>query len=114
MNEYGLFFDFAAIPKIELKNKEIDFLGMNEVLATCKNIEEALVLFQKHKFSAPASQMLMADATGKSIIVNAETIVPKKGDYQITTNFNICDLADGKYHCLRYDKINKGLSEAKC
>lgn len=113
MNEYGLFFDFAAIPFIDMKNQKIDFLGMNEVLAKCKNIDEALVLFQKHKFGAPASQMLMADATGRSIIVNAEIIVEKKGDYQITTNFNICDLKDSNYECLRYDKIDRSLSEAE-
>jgi len=111
MNEYGLFFDFAAIPQIEIKNQEIDFLGMTEVLATCKNIEEALALLKKHKFPAPASQMLMADARGKSIVVNAEIIVPKTGNYQITTNFNICNLKSKKYDCLRYDKIDKSLFE---
>lgn len=113
MNEYGLFFDFAAIPLIELKNQEIDFLGMTEVLATCKSIDEALNLFKKHKFPAPASQMLMADASGKSIVVNAEIILPKTGHYQITTNFNICKLEDKNYDCLRYDKIAKALSEAE-
>ncbi|RUA30906.1 MULTISPECIES: carcinine hydrolase/isopenicillin-N N-acyltransferase family protein [Flavobacteriaceae] len=112
MNEYGLFFDFAAIPKIELENQKIDFLGMTEILVSCKNVDEALVLLEKHKFAAPASQMLMADASGKSVIVNAETIVPKTGNYQITTNFNICDLKDEKYDCLRYDKIDRTLSGA--
>lgn len=113
MNEHGLFFDYAAIPRIDSKDRKIDFFPTTEILATCKTVEEALVLFQNHTFSAFSSQMLLADATGKSVLINADTIVHKIGDYQITTNFNVCDLKDKSYHCLRYDKINQALSTAK-
>ncbi len=111
MNEHGLFFDFAAIPRIESENRKIDFIGIAEILATCKNVAEALALYEKHTFSAFASQMLLADATGQSVIINADTIVHKTGDYQITTNFNVCDLKDSNYDCLRYNKIEKALAE---
>ena len=112
MNEYGLFFDYAAIPRIEAKDRKIDFISTAEILATCKTVEEALVVFQKHTFSAFSSQMLLADATGQSVLINADTIVHKTGDYQITTNFNVCDLKDKSYNCLRYDKIDQALSQA--
>jgi hypothetical protein len=112
MNEHGLFFDFAAIPRIDPKNREIDFIGLTEILATSKNVDEALALFEKHTYSAFSSQLLLADATGQSVIINAETIMPKTRDYQITTNFNICDLHDKSYKCLRYDKIEQSLSSA--
>ncbi|WP_422080529.1 carcinine hydrolase/isopenicillin-N N-acyltransferase family protein [Ulvibacterium sp.] len=113
MNEHGLFFDFAAIPRIESKNREVNFVTTAEILASCKNIEEALEMFKKYTFSAFSSQMLMADASGKSVLINADTIVHKTGDYQITTNFNVCNLQDNNYDCLRYDKIDNALAQTK-
>ena len=110
MNEHGLFFDFAAIPRIDSKNREINFITIAEILSNCKTVDEALVLYQKYTYASYGSQMLLADATGKSVLINADTIVQKTGDYQITTNFNICDLKDKGYDCLRYDKIDKSLS----
>ncbi|MEM8508828.1 MAG: carcinine hydrolase/isopenicillin-N N-acyltransferase family protein [Bacteroidota bacterium] len=113
MNEHGLFFDFAAIPRIDSKNRQINFIDTAELLATCKDVEEALAVYKKYTFSAFSSQMLLADASGKSVIINADTIVHKTGNYQITTNFNVCDLKGKNYDCLRYDKIDRALSETR-
>ncbi len=112
MNEYGLFFDFAAIPRIASDNREINFITIAEILATCKTVEEALTLYQKYTYASYSSQMLLADATGKSVLINVDTIVHKTGDYQITTNFNVCDLSSKGYDCLRYDKIDKALANS--
>ena len=113
MNEHGLFFDFAAIPRIEPKGGDINFITLAEILSTCKNVEEALKVYEKYTYASYSSQMLLADATGKSVLINADTIVHKTGDYQITTNFNICDLRGKGYDCLRYDKINRALASSE-
>ena len=113
MNEHGLFFDFAAIPRISPKSTQINFIPIAEILATCKTVEEALNLYQKYTYASYGSQMLLADATGNSVLINADTIVRKTGDYQITTNFNICELETETYDCLRYDKIDRALSSSE-
>ncbi len=112
MNEYGLFFDFAAIPRISSENREINFITIAEILASCKTVEEALALYEEYTYASYSSQMLLADATGKSVLINVDTVVHKSGDYQITTNFNICDLQGKGYDCLRYDKIDKALANS--
>ena len=40
MNEYGLFFDFAAIPRIDSKNREINFITIAEILSKCKTVDD--------------------------------------------------------------------------
>lgn len=116
MNEHGLFFDFTAQEgidpsKLKLKNPYYGDLFL-EILGKCKNIDEVLNFLEKHDY-AFSSQVLIADASGRSLIVNAETIVEKTGVYQISTNFNICRLKDGNFNCWRYELAQKELSTAK-
>jgi hypothetical protein len=59
-----------------------------------------------------SSQALLADAEGNSVVINAGVKVIKKGNYQINTNFNICNVATGNYSCRRYDIANEMLSRA--
>jgi hypothetical protein len=115
MNEYGLFFDFTAQydidpSKYHLKNPyngDIFF----EILGKCKNIKEALDFLSTHDYMF-SSQALLADAEGNSVVINAGVKVIKKGNYQINTNFNICNVATGNYSCRRYDIANEMLSRA--
>jgi hypothetical protein len=115
MNEYGLFFDFTAQNDIDpskyhLKNPYYGDLFF-EILGKCKNVKEALDLLSTHDYSF-SSQALLADAEGNSIIINVGAQVIKKGNFQINTNFNICNAASGNYSCRRYDIANEMLSKA--
>lgn len=116
MNEYGLFYDFTAQygidpSKFDLKhpyNGDVMF----ELIGKCKTVDEALAFLEKHNYTA-ASQALLADATGNSVILHVGVQVKKNGNYQINTNFDIANLATGNYACGRYDISDKILSNAK-
>jgi hypothetical protein len=116
MNEHGLFFDFTAQEgidpsKLNLKNPYYGDLTF-EILGKCKNIEEVLDFLKNHDY-AFASQALIADASGRSLVINAGIIVEKTGSYQINTNFNICNVKDRSFSCWRYELAEKELSATK-
>ena len=115
MNEYGLFYDFTAqnidVSKFPLKNVYKGDLFF-EILGKCKTVPEALKLLEQYDYSASA-QVLLADAKGNSIIINAGTKVVKTGSYQINTNFDIANLQTGNYSCRRYDISDEALKQAK-
>ena len=116
MNEHGLFFDFTAQEgidpsKLNLKNPYYGDLTF-ELLGKCKNIGEVLAFLKTHDY-AFRSQALIADASGRSLVINAGIIVEKTGSYQINTNFNICNLKDRNFNCWRYELAEKELSTTK-
>lgn len=114
MNEHGLFFDFTAQEgidpsKLNLKNPYHGDLFF-EILGKCKNIDEVLAYLKDHDYTYK-SQATVADATGRSLVINAGIIVEKTGAYQVNTNFNIGNLKGHNYNCWRYDLADKELSE---
>ncbi|RLJ75066.1 C45 family peptidase [Pedobacter alluvionis] len=115
MNEYGLFYDFTAqnIDPAKYHPKNI-YKGdlFFEILGKCKTVKEALVYLEKYDY-AISSQVLIADALGNSIIINAGTQLPKSGYYQINTNFDISAVKTKNYSCRRYDISEQMLKEAK-
>lgn len=115
MNEHGLFYDFTAQEgidpsKFNLKNPYYGDLFF-EILGKCKNVKEALAYLKTRDYTFN-SQALLADAEGRSVIINAGAIVEKTGNYQINTNFNISKLASKDYTCRRYDIANEMLAKA--
>jgi len=115
MNEYGLFYDFTAqnIDPAKYHPKNI-YKGdlFFEILGKCKTVKEALVYLEKYDY-AISSQVLIADALGNSIIINAGTKLPKSGYYQINTNFDISAVKTKSYSCRRYDISEEMLKAAK-
>ena len=115
INEHGLAFDFAAIDKVEGKNNDgkESFYGdlFSELLSKCKTVDEALEYLSTYTFHTPFSQALLADAHGNSILINQDAIIKRTTDYQISTNFNACDIASKNYDCLRYEIIDESLSK---
>ena len=115
MNEYGLFYDFTAQnidpSKYHFKNT---FKGdlFFELLGKCKTVNEALKFLEKYDYSNSA-QVLIADAQGNSVIINAGIKVLKTGNYQINTNFDISKLKTGDYSCRRYDISQDALKDVK-
>lgn len=115
MNEYGLFYDFTAqnIDPAKYHPKNI-YKGdlFFEILGKCKTVKEALAYLERYDY-AISSQVLIADALGNSIIINAGTKLPKSGHYQINTNFDISKVKTKNYSCQRYDISEEMLKEAK-
>ncbi len=109
MNEHGLFFDYAALdPVIQNFNEQGTFIYIEEIMETCKTVEEAVDFLKQHGYSFNRAQLLLADATGNSVIVTPERIIKRSGDHQIATNFNACTPAD-KSSCQRYQRIEHKL-----
>ena len=115
MNEYGLFYDFTAqnIDPAKYHPKNI-YKGdlFFEILGKCKTVKEALVYLEKYDY-AISSQVLIADALGNSIIINAGTKLPKSEYYQINTNFDISAVKTKNYSCRRYDISEEMLKKAQ-
>jgi hypothetical protein len=112
MNEHGLFFDFAQasydLGKLKLTNPYSGFL-MWEVLGKCRNVKEAIALIEKYDYNS-ASQVLLADREGNSILVNPEGIIEKKGAFQVNAN---CNIVNGKLACRRPEIVNEALGGSK-
>lgn len=112
MNEYGLFYDFAAanydLNKLTLKNPYKGDL-MWEILGTCKTVKEAMVLLKKYDFAISA-KALLADKEGNSIVITPGGIIEKTGDFQVNSN---CNMINGKLSCRRPDLANEMLAGSK-
>lgn len=104
VNEFGLFFDFTQQnidpARFNIKNPYQGDLFML-ILGQCKTVKEVLAFLKTHPY-ARSAQALVADAQGNSVIINAGAQVEKQGNYQINTNFDVCDLKTGNYSCQRY------------
>jgi uncharacterized protein (UPF0333 family) len=91
MNEKGLFFDLTTVPQRigRFYNKKEVYNGslMELALETCANVEDVINLYEKYDRSYMSYSALFADKNGNSVIIETDTIIIKKGNYQIATNF---------------------------
>lgn len=114
MNEHGLFYDFTAqnIDPAQFRPKNV-YQGdlFFEILGKCKTVPEAMVFLEKYDYAISA-QVLIADAFGNSVIINAGTKLTKSSAYQINTNFDISKLKTKNYVCRRYDISDEALKKA--
>ncbi|MGK6341694.1 hypothetical protein ACMGDK_05605 [Chryseobacterium sp. DT-3] len=112
MNEYGLFYDFAAanydLSKLNLKNPYKGDL-MWEILGKCKTVKEAMVILKQYDYAISA-KVLLADKEGNSIVITPGGIIEKNGDFQVNSN---CNMINGKLSCRRPDIANEMLSGSK-
>jgi len=120
MNEYGLFFDGAGTPKVEMAYKwdlpkyNGDYV-MQGALEQCKTVEEALVFIKNYKMPyLQYCHILLADATGNAVIVewgdNKMNFIRKgESNYLVATNFNITETANPTDECFRYATVEKML-----
>jgi tetratricopeptide (TPR) repeat protein len=123
MNDQGLFIDGNAISPIDYipsPNKE-NYNGpmIDYILATCATVNDAIAFFEKYNTAGlRQARFPISDKTGASVVVEwAEGKVQfVKPDtwYQISTNFVITNVKDGKYPCSRYniaDTLFQGTTE---
>jgi hypothetical protein len=120
LNDQGLFFDGLSVPPKALgaSAQKPDFPGgplakIDEAMATSATVDEAVAFFER--YSGPeleAGQLFFGDKAGNSAIVEGDTIIRKKGAYQIATNFRQSEFADPPYPCDRYNTADERLSQA--
>lgn len=108
MNDQGLFYDGTACPLLEVKkskNKPIYNGNLSEkILEECSTVYEALELLGKYNLNYFRNgEMMIVDKFGNSVIVEGDTILYKKGHYQVVTNFYQSKPHLGGYPCPRYD-----------
>jgi tetratricopeptide (TPR) repeat protein len=96
MNDQGLFVDINGLnvftgwqddpEKPNFEGDEIEY-----VLTHYDSVEEVIKFFQQNDVSLGYVKFVFADAQGKSVILewlnNKLHIIPRKGDYQISTNY---------------------------
>lgn len=124
MNEHGLAIGMAAVPPGNVRpdaNKEtIGSLGIiREMLDHARNVDEAVDILQSYNINyggGPPIHYLMADASGKSVLVEyydgAMHVLDNEHPWHLATNFlrsSVDDPADG--NCWRYNKIDAQLTE---
>ncbi len=125
MNDQGLFFDFNAL-KFAKMNPSPEKPGIkgwqsfvDQVMTDCTTVEDVVNLLRKHNLAwwGPY-QVMYADATGASAVIGADkngelSVVRKKGDYQVSTNFSLANPEFGSitYPCYRYEIANQMLEQ---
>lgn len=123
MNDQGLFFDYNALKfsKMNPSPEKLPIKGwrwlINKIMNECATVEDVISLLDKYNLGwwGP-NQVMYADATGASAVIGAKkngdlSIVRKKGDYQVSTNFSLANPEFGAstYPCFRYDIANEML-----
>jgi len=125
MNEYGLAIGMAAVPPGDMQPDEsketIGSIGViRQMLDRARDVDEALAIIESYNVifgSGPPIHYLIADATGKSVLVeyyNGEMHVLKNEEpWNLATNFlrsSVNDPTDGG--CWRYNTIQAQLTES--
>ncbi|MBT4483354.1 MAG: DUF3471 domain-containing protein [Candidatus Latescibacteria bacterium] len=119
MNEKGLFSDCAALPpKMDAEDSRKERFDGNlieKALEECSTVNEALVLFDRYNLthmykSVFNFQIMLADKTGDSAIIEGDTVIRKSGDYQIATNFRHSLDVENPYSIERYTKVENMLN----
>ena len=92
MNDKGLFFDGATAENVVVPrdSSKVPYEGnlILKAMEECSTVEEALKLYDRYDVSGSwGGQYLIGDRFGNSAIIEPQTIVRKKGKYQIATNF---------------------------
>ncbi len=126
MNEHGLVIGMAAVPSGYMRpdvNKEtIGSLGIiRQMLDHARNVDEAVDIMKNYNIDftgGPPLHYLMADARGKSVLVEyydgEMQVIGNEEPWNIATNFlrsSVHDPIDGNYW--RYNKITAQLTATK-
>lgn len=111
INSQGFMFDFFSTPfsspKVTLSKDKEKYKGklMNKVLEECATVEQALQLIAKYNLYSMKEhnfQIFIVDKTGDSAIIEGDSILRKKGKYQVVTNFHQSKVKDENKPCEFY------------
>ncbi|HDZ42070.1 MAG TPA: tetratricopeptide repeat protein [Bacteroidetes bacterium] len=120
MNEHGLFVDGNSLGnqgwKPDKNKKSIIGSILDQLLATCRSVEEVKDFFRDHNCPAlDVARIPVMDKSGASMIVewyNGEVVfLETEKDYQISTNFVGSKYVGQEKPCRRYNTADKLLSQ---
>jgi hypothetical protein len=112
MNDHGLFYDGAATKRLPVKSgagkKKLSLAKLlTTVMEECANVKDVIDFLNQHDLSRlERAQLLYADATGDSVLVEGDKLISGSGNYQITTNFYQSLVRQGQIPCRRYSAID--------
>jgi hypothetical protein len=122
VNEKGLFFDGAALPYKALSgpNDKPVYEGViprgnlfDKIMSESATVSEALTILDAYShYGMDTYQILIGDASGDSAIVDGDTILRKRGPFQVATNYRLSENPDPPYPCWRYNTALDLLSKA--
>lgn len=119
MNEHGLYWDatgspYLAMPFSEAHKEKFNGSLMGKVMEECKTVPEALSIFKKlYCEDQYKSQYLVGDASGRSAIIEGDSVIPNDGGCQVLTNFYQSAPELGGYPCWRYLKASTMLQSGE-
>ena len=107
VNEKGLWFDSfsaEAKPVVALPGQTVFEGDMHDkIMAECATVAEAVALLHRYTLPFLSDNMLMiGDRTGASVIIEGNAVLPRRGPYQIVTNFRQSEHPDGGDFDARY------------
>lgn len=106
MNERGLAFDMFSSKPLPLKpSTKPGFRGniLAKMMGECATVEDVIKLFEAHSRTfMQRFIMMVADASGDSVVIEQNALVRKKGPYQIQTNFYQSMTPRDQIPCERY------------
>jgi hypothetical protein len=107
INEQGLWFDAFGLP-VQTVGKAAGAFYPGDLqdllMSECGTVDEVIEMLGRFNRSAMTRyQWMFGDQTGKSVIVEGDTLIFPQDPYQIATNFRQSVHPGGKgYECLRY------------
>jgi hypothetical protein len=118
VNEKGLWFDAFGLPyepTYPVRGKIYPGDLQDLLLAECATVNDVVTMLQKYNRSQMTRyQWMFGDRNGNSIIVEADTIIRREGNFQVVTNFRNSKFPSGKgYECGRYQTATKLLGNCK-
>lgn len=120
VNEHGLFFDAAVTPRQEIPEGFSNPNGRNvgdEILAFCRNVEEAVNYLENEKIAVSEGHMMLGDSKGNAVVlewVNGEIrVVRMQENYLIATNFLLSESDPDQIECPRYRSIEERVKQLK-
>ena len=108
MNEKGLVYDGMACDYKEVKNQEgkkkYDGILTQKIMEECATVDEVIALLEQYDLpELSRAQLMFVDHRGESVIVEGDTMLRKRGNFQIVTNFYLSSLKQGEpIPCMRY------------
>jgi len=107
MNDQGLFYGSASAPFLEVQNstqkpRPLQYL-MYKCMEECSTVEDVLEVFNQYNLDfLTTMQLLVADATGASVIIEGDPLHIKQNYFQVVTNFRLSQ-TNPPYPCWRYN-----------
>jgi hypothetical protein len=107
MNDKGLFFASASTSYLEAQNSSnkpsYPRYLMYKCMEECATVNEVLDIFDQYNLEfLEIMQLLIADSTGASVIIEGDAIHFKQDYYQVLTNFRL-SLYQEPYPCWRFN-----------